>query len=175
MKKMCATCWIATISKTENIFLNFWCIFASCTKFCQFWRKDRLYSLNISEVIHSDKYGYLNGHKLLFQNILRGSTSSRVLDTADTTMAALISELSFDPRHIECENISFSEISNDRTAWEHVEFRSHVFSASDDKNLCMVFHWYYLKNRKYFLEFLSHFRRLQKIQCMFKKKISFIA
>ena len=55
-----------------------------------FQKKDQLYSLNISEVTDSEKFGYLNARKLLFQNTLRGSTCSRVLNTAGKTMAALL-------------------------------------------------------------------------------------
>ena len=72
-------------------------------------KKNHLYKLNISEVIHSEKYGYLNDRKLLFQNTLRESMCSRPLNTAETTMAALLVELSVDPRNIELENISFRE------------------------------------------------------------------
>ena len=74
-----------------------------------FEKKNHLYKLNISEVIHSEKYGYLNDRKLLFQNTLRESMCSRPLNTAETTMAALLVELSVDPRNIELENISFRE------------------------------------------------------------------
>ena len=73
-------------------------------------KKDQLDSLNISEVIESEKYVYLNDRKLLFQNTLQKSTCSRVLNTAATTMAALLSELSIDPRHFELGNISVSGI-----------------------------------------------------------------
>ena len=75
-----------------------------------FEKKGQVYNLNISEVIDSEKYGYLNARNLLLQNTLRESTCSRVLNTPDTTMAALLSELSTDPRHVEWENISVSKI-----------------------------------------------------------------
>ena len=73
-------------------------------------KKDQVDSLNISEVTDSEKFGYLNAGKVLFQNTLRGSTCSLVLKTADTTMVMVLSELSIDPRHTELENISVSEI-----------------------------------------------------------------
>ena len=73
--------------------------------FVHFENKDLLYSVNIWEVTGSEKCGYLNAWKLLFQNTFRESTCSRVLNTAETTMAALLSELSIDPRHIELENV----------------------------------------------------------------------
>ena len=90
-------------------------------------KKDQLYSLNIFQVIDSENYGYWNARKLVFQNTLRESTGSQVLNTAETTMEALLSELSIDPRHIELENISVSEISKVRTVWQNVECRLHVF------------------------------------------------
>ena len=95
-------------------------------------------------MINSEKYGYLNARKLLFQNTLRESTSSRVLNTSERTMGALLSELSIDPRHIDLENMSLSEIWRVRTVWQHVECRSHVFSPSDEKNLRKVFEYHYL-------------------------------
>ena len=59
--------------------------------------------------------------------------------------------------------------------FKHVMCRSHVFSSVDEKNLGNVFHCDYLKNGKHFLGVLENFRNLQKVLCMFKKKISFIA
>ena len=73
-------------------------------------KRDQLYSLNISEVTDSEKYGYLNGPKLVFQNTLRESTCSRVLNTADTTTTALLSRLSIDPTQMELGEIHVSEI-----------------------------------------------------------------
>ena len=75
-----------------------------------FEKKDQLYKFNISEVIDSEKCGYLNARKLLFQNTLPESMWSRVLNTANLIMAALLSERSIDPPHIELEKISVSEI-----------------------------------------------------------------
>ena len=73
-------------------------------------KKDKLDSLNILEVTDSEKFYCLNARKILFVNTLRVSTRSLVLNTADTTMAILLSELSIDPRHTELENISVSDI-----------------------------------------------------------------
>ena len=56
-----------------------------------FEKKDQRYTLNIWEVIDSEKCGYLNAQKLLFQNTLPESTCSQVLNTAERTMAALLS------------------------------------------------------------------------------------
>ena len=75
-----------------------------------FENKDQLYSLNILEVSDSEKCGYMNARKPLFQNNIRESTCSRVLDTADTTMAALLLKLSIDSTHIQLEKVSVSEI-----------------------------------------------------------------
>ena len=71
MKKISATCSTPIISRTENIFWNFYCIFGICTKFCAFRKKNHLYSLNISQVNDSEKSGYLIARKLLFQSTLR--------------------------------------------------------------------------------------------------------
>ena len=133
-------------------------------------KKDQLDSLNISEVIESEKYVYLNDRKLLFQNTLQKSTCWQVLNTAATTVAALLSELSIDPRHFELGNISVSGIWNVRILWQHVECRSHVFSSLDETNLRNVFHCYSLKNGKSFLDFLVCFRNLQKICACSKKR-----
>ena len=138
-------------------------------------KKDQLYSLNIFQVIDSENYGYWNARKLVFQNTLRESTGSQVLNTAETTMEALLSELSIDPRHIELENISVSEISKVRTVWQNVECRLHVFSSRDEKNLRSVFHCHFLKNRKHFLEFSVHFQNQHKVFSILKKKMTFIS
>ena len=52
----------------------------------------------------------MNARKPLFQNNIRESTCSRVLNTADTTMAALLLKLSIDSTHIQLEKVSVSEI-----------------------------------------------------------------
>ena len=77
--------------------------------------KDQLYSLNISEVSVSEKCGYLNVGKLLFQNTIRDSTCSRVLSSADTTMGVVLLKLSIDATRIKLEKVSVSEISNLKT------------------------------------------------------------
>ena len=67
---------------------NFDSILAIYTKVCAFGKKDELQTLKISEVIDSEKYGYLNAGKLFFSNTLGESKYSRVLNTAEMTMAA---------------------------------------------------------------------------------------
>ena len=66
-----------------------------------FQKKDQLLSLNISEVIHSKKCGYLNARKLLFQNTLRESTCSRDANTAVISTVPLLSYFSINPAEID--------------------------------------------------------------------------
>ena len=98
------------MSRTEKFFGTFIAFSQSPQNFMHVRKKDQLYSLNIWEVTDSEKCGYLNARKLLFQNKLRESTCSRVLKNVDITMAALLSELSIDRTHIEFGEISVSEI-----------------------------------------------------------------
>ena len=85
-------------------------IYISTQNFEHFQKKDQLHSFNISEVIDSEKCGYLNARKLLFQNTLRESTRSRVKNTAEINMAALLSQISINLKHVEFENISVNQI-----------------------------------------------------------------
>ena len=68
---------------------------------------DRLHSLNILEVIHSERCGYLNAQKLLFQSTVGEKTSSRLANTAAICGAALLPYFSINPAQIGLENISF--------------------------------------------------------------------
>ena len=54
------------IKKKENISSTFMVFLESTQNFTHFQRKDQLYSLNISEVIDSEKCGYFNARKLQF-------------------------------------------------------------------------------------------------------------
>ena len=65
--------------------LDFWNLHKSL---CISNKKDELYTWNISELIDSEKCSYLNARKLLFSNTLCGSMCSRVLNTAEMTIAA---------------------------------------------------------------------------------------
>ena len=56
--------------KSINIFRKFCCIFEIYIKFWAFWKKYHLHGFNMPEVIDSEKRGYLNALKLVFQNIL---------------------------------------------------------------------------------------------------------
>ena len=73
-------------------------------------KKDQLCSLNISKVSDSEKCGYLNAQKLVFQNTIGESTCSGILNTADRTIEPLLSELSIDATHIEFEKMSVNDI-----------------------------------------------------------------
>ena len=75
-----------------------------------FEEKDEVHSLNISEVIDSEKYGYLNAQKVPFYNTFGQSMCSRVSITAESSTAELSSKFSIKPRQIELENISFSQM-----------------------------------------------------------------
>ena len=105
----------AIITKPENVFWIFFTFSESTQNFAQFEKKYHLHSSNISEVIDSEKCGYLNAWKLLFQNSFRESTFSWVLNTADTTMPGLLSELFIDPTDIQLGKISVGEICNLKT------------------------------------------------------------
>ena len=99
------------LSQQQKPFSRIFIAFSqSGQNFVHFKKEDQLSYLTISEIIESENYDYLNTLKLLFQNTLRESTWSRVLNSAETTMAALLSELSIDPTYIELENISVNEI-----------------------------------------------------------------
>ena len=52
---------------------------------------------------------YFNAQKILFQNSLRESMCSRVLNTAEIAMAELLAQISIHPRIIGLENISVSQ------------------------------------------------------------------
>ena len=98
----------------SGIFIPF---FESAQSFVDFEKKHQLYSLNILEFSESEKCGYMIPRKVLFQKTLRESKCSRVLNTADATMAALLSKLFIDPAHIDLEKVSVTEISNLRNVW----------------------------------------------------------
>ena len=103
-------CVLAPLPKKLKTFPEIFIAFSQSTqKFLHVKKKTQLYSLNISEVIDSEKCGYLNARKLLFSNILRESTSWRVLTTAKITMAALSSKISINITRMELENISVSQ------------------------------------------------------------------
>ena len=67
------TCSSAIIWKTENIFFEIFLAFSeSSQKFVHFEKKDQLDSLNLSEIIDSEKCVYLNaqssGFRTLFES-----------------------------------------------------------------------------------------------------------
>ena len=79
LREISGRCSNATIWKTKKILSIFYWVFEMCRKFCavlkkrsvsdSFWKKDQLYSLNISEVIVSKKCGYLNAEKGCFRTL----------------------------------------------------------------------------------------------------------
>ena len=75
-----------------------------------FEKKDQHHSLNISKVIESEKYGYLNARKLPFWNTFEKSTCSWVTITAQISTAGVTSQFSIKPRQIHLESISFCEM-----------------------------------------------------------------
>ena len=55
------------LSQKETTFSRIFLRFLQCTQnFAHFYKKDQLHSLNISEFIDPDKYGYFSPRKLLF-------------------------------------------------------------------------------------------------------------
>ena len=64
----------------------------------------------MSEVIDIEKCGYFNARKVVFQNTLPESMCSPVPNTAETFTAAVLFQFSINPRQIELENISPSQI-----------------------------------------------------------------
>ena len=64
----------AIIFKTIKILSKFYCIFKIYIKFWAFLEKLYHHSFNMSDIIDSEKCGYLNALKLLFQNTLWKST-----------------------------------------------------------------------------------------------------
>ena len=108
---------IRSISKPETICQKIYCKFTIYTEFCSFWKKGQLYSLNSWEVTDSEKCGFLNARKLLFQNTLPQSKCSGERNTAEIFLAAPLSKFSINWRQIELENISDSPMRNLRTVW----------------------------------------------------------
>ena len=125
--------------------------------------KDQLHSLNISEVIDCEKYSYLNVKRQLFQNNLRETAHSQVPNTAQISMAALLSQFCITPRQTELKNMPLNQIENLGTFWKHIE--KHVGSTVwklliFQRNCNSDFKGNYLKKGKQFLEFSIHFRNL---------------
>ena len=80
------------LSQKPEILSPIFILFLICTQnFAHFEKKDHFPRLNIWQVIESKQCGYFNARKLLFYNTLWDSTSSRVPNTAEIFMAALLS------------------------------------------------------------------------------------
>ena len=72
--------------------MNFYSIFETSMKLSLFGKeKDQFDSLDISEFIDSEKCSYSSPKNQLFQNTLEQWTCSRVPNTAQISMAALLS------------------------------------------------------------------------------------
>ena len=63
-----------------------------------FEEKDPIHTSNILGVIESKKWGYLNARKLPFYNTLQESLCSRVRNTDEFCIAALLSYFSINGR-----------------------------------------------------------------------------
>ena len=77
--------------KPKINFAVFIAFLKSTQKFVYLQKNHQLDSLNISEVIDSEKCSYLNAKKQLFQKTIRDSPSWRVPNTAQICMAVLLS------------------------------------------------------------------------------------
>ena len=76
----------------RKIFFSIFIPFSQSTdNYEHFEKKDKLHSLNILEVINSEKCGCLNTLKLLFQNTLPESKCSRLPNTAEIYTTARLS------------------------------------------------------------------------------------
>ena len=64
--------------KVKIVSQIFFAFLKSTENFAYFQEKDQLHSLNILEVIDSERCGYLNARKLLFQNTVRESTWKKI-------------------------------------------------------------------------------------------------
>ena len=82
----------------------------STQNFAHFEKKDQLHSLNIWEVIESEKCGYLNARTAPVLNTLPESTRSRVRNTAEICTVALLSKFPISQRQIEIGNMSANQI-----------------------------------------------------------------
>ena len=98
--------------KKKRFCQNFIACFQYTENSVHFQKKGQLHRLNISEVIDSEKCGYFNPRKLLFENTLPDSTCSRVPNNGETYIAALLSQFSINLGEIQLENISLSHIRN---------------------------------------------------------------
>ena len=86
--------------KGETYFRIFIAFLQSIQSFPHFEKKRQLYSLNSWEVIDSEKCGYFNARKLLFQNTLWESKCWREPNTPQICLAARFSWFSSNARHI---------------------------------------------------------------------------
>ena len=76
-----------------------------CLKFRTFWKKDEYPTLIISQIIASERSGYLYVEKVLLQNAIRLSTYWQFPNTAEIRTAPLLWCFSMNSRYIELEEL----------------------------------------------------------------------
>ena len=86
-------------------------------------------------------------------------------------MAALLSQISINLKHVEFENISVNQIWNLRTVWWHVDCRPHIFSLLFERNFRNMFKRHYLKTENILHIFYWIFTIYAKF-CTFRKNRS---
>ena len=91
----------------SGIFIQF---LDSTQNFAHFQKNDQVHSLNIQDIIESEKYVDLNARKLLFQNTLPESMCARVTNNVQVCTPKLLSNFPINKRQIELGSISFSQI-----------------------------------------------------------------
>ena len=106
----------ALSKKKKDIFCNFLCFYQIYIKFIIFSKiKDESPSFSISQIIDSQRGGYLNVQKALLQNTFRQSTCSRVPNTVEISTTSLLSYISMNMRKIKLEKLRIGQIWNLRT------------------------------------------------------------
>ena len=104
-------------SQQSKDFREFYSNIPVSRKFWAFRRKRSASWLKYSRIHLAWGMWSFNTRKLLFYNTLPESKSSRVSNTAETSTALLVSQLSMNLQQIEFKNISPSQNRNIRTVW----------------------------------------------------------
>ena len=101
----------APLSQKEKTFSQCFIAYLKCTwNSKHFETKDEHYSLIISQIIVSERGGYLNVQKVFLQNTFRLSSYLRFPNAADIRTATLLSCCSMNSGYIELEKICLSLI-----------------------------------------------------------------
>ena len=156
------------IFQTINIFSKFYCISEIYIKVWVFLKKDHLHSLNISEVIASQKCGYLNALKLFIKNTLWKSMCYGVQNTAEVCAAALLCLFSINIKEIELCMIFVSGIWNPTPGFNTLT-ADHMSSSHNWQKFQQQVQ-NNLQNNQHFLQILLHFRNLHKILSVLKER-----